>query len=243
MVALITSLGRLTLADAKALGLRDGSILLMMWGVGLIVVLLSPLAFPEWPSASFFSVSEIEAAKPVDFLKLYIPANVFSSLSNAVVPASVAFSILFGLALINVKNKEKVLDLLSTVGDGSMEINGFAGKIAPYGVFAITASAARNVLIVLPLLVADSKELIAPSGGIAPKRRARELIGRYPDSGGFSLPFTRSHLRTDVRALRRVVRRIDGLGHPSTHPLYRRHRQRCGGRSSSASCRCSALRR
>ena len=142
MVALITSLGRLTLADAKALGLHGGSILLVLWAVGLVVVLLSPLAFPDWPSASFFNVSEIEAAKPVDFLKLYIPANVFSSLSNAVVPAIVVFSILFGLALINVKNKERVLDFLSTVGDGLMVITGFVGRIAPYGVFAITASAA-----------------------------------------------------------------------------------------------------
>jgi Na+/H+-dicarboxylate symporter len=79
------------------------------------------------------------------FLKLYIPANVFSSLSNAVVPAIVVFSILFGLALINVKNKERVLDLLSTVGDGLMEITGYVGKIAPYGVFAITASAAGTI--------------------------------------------------------------------------------------------------
>jgi Na+/H+-dicarboxylate symporter len=224
MVALITSLGRLTLADAKALGLHGGSILLVLWAVGLVVVLLSPLAFPDWPSASFFSVSEIEAAKPVDFLKLYIPSNVFSSLSNAVVPAIVVFSILFGLALINVKNKERVLDFLSTAGDGLMVITGFVGRIAPYGVFAITASAAGtidiadlgrlqvyivvyvaialilslwlipgliaaltplkfgailrafrgplitafatgNVLIVLPILAADSKELIARSGG------------------------------------------------------------------------------
>ena len=224
MVALITSLGRLTLADAKALGLRGGSILLVLWAVGLVVVLLSPLAFPNWPSASFFSVSQIEAAQPVDFLKLYIPANVFSSLSNAVVPAIVVFSILFGLALISVRNKESVLSLLSTVGDALIGINVFVGRIAPYGVFAITASAAGtiniadlgrlqvyivvyvamalilglwlvpgliamltplefgailrafrgplitafatgNVLIVLPILAADSKELIARSGG------------------------------------------------------------------------------
>src|SRR5712672_888096 len=145
MVALITSLGRLTLADAKALGLHGGSILLVLWAVGLVVVLLSPLAFPDWPSASFFSVSEIEAAKPVDFLKLYIPANVFSSLSNAVVPAIVVFSVLFGLALINVKNKERVVNFLSTVGDGLMEITGFVGRIAPYGVFAIIASAAGTI--------------------------------------------------------------------------------------------------
>jgi Na+/H+-dicarboxylate symporter len=58
MVALITSLGRLTLADAKALGLQGGGILIALWAVGLVVVLLTPLAFPDWPSASFFSVSE-----------------------------------------------------------------------------------------------------------------------------------------------------------------------------------------
>ena len=145
MVALITSIGRLTLADAKALGFRGGSILLVLWAIGVMVVLLSPLAFPNWPSASFFSVSQIEAAKPVDFLALYIPANVFSSLSNAVVPAIVVFSILFGLALIGVKDKERVLDFLSTVGDGLMEITGFVARLAPYGVFAITASTAGTI--------------------------------------------------------------------------------------------------
>jgi Na+/H+-dicarboxylate symporter len=223
MVALITSLGRLTLTDAKALGLKGGTILLVLWAVGVVVVLVSPLAFPDWPSASFFSVSQIEAGKAVDFLQLYIPANVFFSLANAIVPAIVVFSILFGLALTSVKNKETVLQFLSTVGDGLLAINGFVGRLAPYGVFAITASAAGtidiadlgrlqvyivvyvamslilsfwlipgliaaltplrfgdilrafrgplvaafatgNVLIVLPLLAGDSKELLAKSG-------------------------------------------------------------------------------
>ena len=120
MVALITSLGRLTLADAKSLGLKGGSVLLVLWAVGLVVVLVSPLAFPDWPSASFFSTSQIQEAKPVDFLQLYIPANIFFSLSNAVVPAIVVFSILFGLALTGVRNKDKVLDFLSPIGDGLM---------------------------------------------------------------------------------------------------------------------------
>jgi Na+/H+-dicarboxylate symporter/ABC-type amino acid transport substrate-binding protein len=147
MVALITSLGRLTLADAKSLGLKGGSILLVLWAVGLVVVLVSPLAFPDWPSASFFSASQIEEAKPVDFLRLYIPANIFSSLSNAIVPAIVVFSILFGLALTGVRNKDKVLDFLLPVGDGLMKITGFVGRLAPYGVFAIAASAAGTINI------------------------------------------------------------------------------------------------
>ena len=145
MVALITSLGRLTLDDAKALALKAGSVLLVLWAIGLAVVLAAPLALPDWPSASFFSISEIEETKPVDFLQLYIPSNVFFALSNAVVPAIVVFSILFGLALIGVAEKRRLLDVLSTVGDALMAITGFVGRLAPYGVFAITASAAGTI--------------------------------------------------------------------------------------------------
>ncbi len=145
IVALITSIGRLTIDEVKNLSIKAGSILLLLWAVGLAVVLLSSLAFPHWPSASFFSVSQIEEAKPVDFLQLYIPSNVFFSLSNAIVPAIVVFSILFGIALINVNGKERFLDQLATVGDALMGITGFVGNLAPYGVFAITASAAGTI--------------------------------------------------------------------------------------------------
>lgn len=145
VVALITSLGRLTLDDATSLGIKAGSVLLVLWAVGLVVVLASPLALPDWPSATFFSTSQIEEAPTVDFLRLYIPANIFSSLANAIVPAIVVFSILFGLALIDVSRKDRVLELLSTVGDTLVTITGFVGKLAPFGVFAITASAAGTI--------------------------------------------------------------------------------------------------
>jgi Na+/H+-dicarboxylate symporter len=70
VVALITSLGRLTITDAKALALKAGAVLLTLWGIGLIVILASPLAFPDWPSASFFSTSQIQEPASVDFLQL-----------------------------------------------------------------------------------------------------------------------------------------------------------------------------
>lgn len=145
VVALITSLGRQTFDDLRALVLGAGSVLLVLWAVGLAVVLASPLALPNWLSASFFSVSEIEPGMPVDFLSLYIPSNIFYALSNAVVPAIVVFSILFGVALINVTRKQRLLDLLSIVGDALLTITGYIGKLAPYGVFAITASAAGTI--------------------------------------------------------------------------------------------------
>ena len=82
-----TASAQLSLEDAKNLALKGGGVLLVLWGIGVIVLLLSPLAFPDWPSASFFSTSLVEETKPIDFLQLYIPANPFASLANGVVPA------------------------------------------------------------------------------------------------------------------------------------------------------------
>lgn len=144
-VSLITALGQLTLEDAKTLGREAGIVLLVLWAIGLAVVLLTPLAFPNWPSASFFSTSQVEEPKHIDFLHLYIPANPFASLADAVVPAIVVFSVLIGLALINVKNKNTLLAPLTVISDVLMEVTGFIAKLAPYGVFALVASAAGTL--------------------------------------------------------------------------------------------------
>jgi len=145
VASLITALGRLTLDDARKLGLKAGGVLLVLWGIGVAVLLLTPLAFPDWPSASFFSTSQVEEAKPVDFLKLYIPANPFASLANAVMPAIVVFSALIGIALITVKNKQSVLEPLSAIAEALMAVTGFVARLAPYGVFALAASAAGTL--------------------------------------------------------------------------------------------------
>jgi Na+/H+-dicarboxylate symporter/ABC-type amino acid transport substrate-binding protein len=145
LVALITSIGRQTPQSVKALALNAGSLLLGLWALGLLVVLSFPLALPEWPSASFFSTSQLQDTRSVDFLQLYIPSNIFSSLANATVPAIVVFSVLFGLGLMNVANKELILTPLSTIGDTLMAITGYVGRLAPYGVFALTASAAGTI--------------------------------------------------------------------------------------------------
>jgi len=130
VVSLITALGRLTLEDAKRLALRAGGVVLVLWSIGIVVVLLAPLALPDWPSASFFSRSLVEEAKPVDWLKLYIPANPFASLANALIPAVVVFSVLIGVALIGVANKRELLGPLSAVAAALTKLTGFAARLA-----------------------------------------------------------------------------------------------------------------
>jgi Na+/H+-dicarboxylate symporter len=144
-VSLITALGRLPIKDAKSLSLKAGSVILVLWSIGLAVLLLTTFAFPQWPSASFFSTSQIEESKSIDFLQLYIPANPYYAMANAIVPAIVLFSVLIGLAAVGVKNKEALLEPLSAVADALMKVTEFVARLAPYGVFALTASAAGTI--------------------------------------------------------------------------------------------------
>jgi len=91
--------------------------------------------------ASFFSTSLIEQRAAFNFLGLYIPSNLFYSLSNNVVPAVVVFSFALGAALIGLKDKEVLLKSLATLAGGLGQITSFLIRFAPFSVFAIIASA------------------------------------------------------------------------------------------------------
>ncbi len=147
LVALVVGLGRLSYQEARRLALSGGSVLLLLWAIGLALVVLAPLAYPDWPSASFFSTSLVEEAPPIDFLGLYIPSNPFYSLANAVVPAIVVFGVLIGLALIGVENKNALLEPLAATSDALMRATGFVARLAPLGVFAIMAGATGTMAV------------------------------------------------------------------------------------------------
>jgi Na+/H+-dicarboxylate symporter/ABC-type amino acid transport substrate-binding protein len=141
MTSLIVGLGGLSYQQAAALAGKCGLVLLLLWGIGLLAVLAMPLAFPNWQTASFFSASLIQQTPPFNFLSLYIPANPFYSLSNNIVPAVVVFSVALGVALIGIGDKGTLLSSLSTVMNALGHITGMIVKLAPFGVFAIIASA------------------------------------------------------------------------------------------------------
>ncbi len=145
ILSLITALGQLSLNKAGTLAKRVGVILLLLWGIALSMVCLFLLLFPNWESASFFSSSMVQEQGDLDFLGLYIPANVFFSMTNNIVPAVVLFSIALGVALIGVRNKEGLLNGLSALTDALTRVTGFVVGLAPVGVFAIAASAAGTM--------------------------------------------------------------------------------------------------
>ncbi len=144
-ISIIGGLGSLDLVEAKALGVRVGMLLAALWAVALTAVMLFPLTFPPNQSASFFSTTLVEEREPFDFLNLYIPTNPFNSLANNVVPAVVLFSIVVGVALIGVPNKQPLLDVLSTAAKAVSKATSFVVALTPYGTFAIAAVVAGTV--------------------------------------------------------------------------------------------------
>jgi len=145
LVSIIGGLGRLDNNTATSIGIRAVKIILIMWLAVMLTLILLPLAYPDWVSSGYFSSSLVAEAVKFDFLRLYIPSNVFSSLANTIVPAVVLFSLLMGIALINVKDKEALLAVTNNVADSLMRVASFVAKLAPLGIFAIAASAAGTL--------------------------------------------------------------------------------------------------
>ncbi|HFB61862.1 MAG TPA: cation:dicarboxylase symporter family transporter, partial [Bacteroidetes bacterium] len=139
MFSLIVNIGRLSLDTARKIvkyGLIFLSVLLL---IGLVALLVLPLAFPLWENGSFYSPDFVAEQVPFDFVKLYIPANPFHSLSNNVVPAVVLFSIFVGLGVMKLPNKEALLKPLDVLTNGLNQVNKMVVKITPFGVFSIGA--------------------------------------------------------------------------------------------------------
>jgi Na+/H+-dicarboxylate symporter/ABC-type amino acid transport substrate-binding protein len=137
MISLIVNIGRLSMESAKRL-IKYGLIFLgLLLGLGLIGLFILPFSFPEWGSGSFYSSDFVQTAEKFDFVKLYIPSNPFSSMSNNVVPAVVLFSIFIGLGLMKLPNKEVLLQPLDVMNKALNQVNKMIVKITPLGVFGI----------------------------------------------------------------------------------------------------------
>jgi hypothetical protein len=147
MVSLITGLGSLTYRQAKMLFFKVGGVMLVLWTMSLALVFLMPLAFPRWETASFFSTALLRQPESVDFLQLYIPANPFHSMASNIVPAVVLFSVIIGVALIGVKNKERFIEVLDLFNQAITRATGFVVKLTPIGIFAIAANTAGTMTV------------------------------------------------------------------------------------------------
>ncbi len=141
IASLISSIGRLSVERAGRIGKAGGMLILTLWSIAMLTVVMLPVAYPDWKASTFFSSSIISEGTAFDPVSLYLPANVFTSMAETIVPAVVVFSIIFGIALIQVKEKTALIDALDTATKVLSRITTMVVKLAPLGIFAITAVA------------------------------------------------------------------------------------------------------
>lgn len=145
IVSLVGNIGGITWAERRGL-LKAGILtLLLSLGLGVAVLAATPLAFPPWDAASFFSSSLVANPKVFDFVALYIPTNPFAAMADNTVPAVVLFSILLGVGLTAIPKKEALLHALDVIADALNVVNKLVIKLTPVGVFAIAAGTAGTI--------------------------------------------------------------------------------------------------
>ncbi|MEH6517156.1 MAG: cation:dicarboxylase symporter family transporter [Halioglobus sp.] len=145
VVSLIANLGRISWSESRGLLVSAIWALAALLLLGMVMLVVIPLAFPDWQSASFFRSTLVESSKAFDLVALYIPANPFSSLANNVVPAVVLFCILLGVGISGVPGSGGFLASLDVLEAGLNRINKMVIKLTPIGVLAIAAGAAGTI--------------------------------------------------------------------------------------------------
>lgn len=139
MVSILGNLGKINLSKQKKLIYSAAIILMCFMGVGLIFLVVLPMFFPTWQSSSFFSSSLVLPPQAIDFIKIYIPSNLFGAMSNNVVPAVVLFSIIVGIALNSIPDNKKLIHAFDVIADALNKANKYIVKLTPYGLFGIAA--------------------------------------------------------------------------------------------------------
>ncbi len=143
--SLIAGLGQMTMKTAINIAKVGLMVILLLWSVVFVILLLFPVAFPTWESATFFNPTLVTPKQDFDFLTLFIPNNPFYSFANNLVPAVVVFSIGLGVAIMTNKQKGGVINGLKVINEALIKVTSFIVKLAPIGVFAIAAKAAGTM--------------------------------------------------------------------------------------------------
>jgi Na+/H+-dicarboxylate symporter/ABC-type amino acid transport substrate-binding protein len=145
--SLILSLGSRGVAEMKAIARYGVALLLFVWGLTLLLVVAAPLALPTFTGVPVFGLEEAPA--PIDWLDLYIPANLFHALANNLIPAVVLFGILAGIALgqMTGEKKDVLLQSLAAFNEAMARVSRLILRLTPYGLFAIAAVTAGELRV------------------------------------------------------------------------------------------------
>ncbi|QDP00591.1 cation:dicarboxylate symporter family transporter [Thalassotalea sp. PS06] len=144
-VSLVFGIGSMSRQQAKRLAKYGAVSFIILLFVVVGIILLAPIAFPDWSSAAFYSASIIREKETYNPLEYFLPANPFYSMANGVVPAVVVFSVFIGIGFIGIHNKRRSLYVFKDIRQALTRVTNTVMKMAPYGVLAIAWNASATL--------------------------------------------------------------------------------------------------
>lgn len=138
IVAIIHGIGQLNSFQAKLILKKGIMFIALAWLINISMIYLVYGSFPQAKGAQPGYIST--EASQINFAELLIPENIFYDLANNIVPAIVIFSLLLGIALMQIKDKENLMGALKSLVESLTKITSWIAKITPYGTFLIIAN-------------------------------------------------------------------------------------------------------
>lgn len=135
--SIISGVGKLNLKVTGNLLWKTGVVLASLWLIAFLGTVVMPLGYPNWSQSTFFSPAQLKIPEPLNLTTMFIPVNPFEAFATSQIPAIIFFSLIFGIALSIVEQKEKVTNLLDRCVDALLKITEFIAELTPYGTFAI----------------------------------------------------------------------------------------------------------
>lgn len=137
--AIIHGVGQLGPAQAKQI-LKCGAIFIgMAWTINILMVYGITYLFPHPKSTQLGGYISGDIPK-LDLADLLIPDNIFYDLTHNIIPAIVIFSLLVGIALMHLKEKDVIMRGMQNLVEALTRVTGWIARITPFGTFLIISN-------------------------------------------------------------------------------------------------------
>ncbi|MCI0382745.1 MAG: cation:dicarboxylase symporter family transporter [Chlamydiae bacterium] len=144
ITAIIHGIGQLNSGQAKQIFKKGVFFLALALFINISMIYLVKWVLPKHPGG--MQLGKVQKEIPsLNFAELLIPDNVFYDLANNIVPAVVVFSLLIGIALMHLPDKQTIMTSLQTALDALTRITKWISRITPIGTFIIMANQAGTV--------------------------------------------------------------------------------------------------
>src|SRR5579872_2504018 len=139
IAAIMHGVGQLSIGQGKEI-LKKGTFFIgLAWTINIGIIYLSRALFPVNKGINYASYSLVHPPT-LNFAELLIPENIFNALSSNIVPAIVIFSLLIGIAMMHLKEKQTTMSLLENLVASLTRITRWISRITPLGTFIIIAN-------------------------------------------------------------------------------------------------------